>query len=144
MNHQVAQRRGQADGVLEFGQLLPVGVGHRLTQVHDQVAGQVRFRFELLQVILVGLGEDVPIEVLQVVPGHVLAVLAEFDREALKGAGVQAREEALDDELRAQVEPSHLADDLGPEILLGRTHERYSPTSKVPSAARTMSWGVLN
>ena len=29
VDHQVAQGRRQADGVLELGQLLPVGVGHR-------------------------------------------------------------------------------------------------------------------
>ena len=119
VDHQVAQRRRQADGVLELGQLLAVGVGHRGAEVHHQVAGDVGLGLELLEVILVGLGVDVPVEVLEVVAGDVLAMLGELDGEALERAGVQAGQEALDDELGAQVEPGDLADDLGPQVLLG-------------------------
>ena len=122
MDHQVAERRRQADGVLELGQLLPVGVGHRRAQVHDQVAGDVGLGLELLEVILVGLGVDVPVEVLEIVAGDVLAVLGELDGEALKRAGVQAGEEALDDELGPQIEPGDLADDFGPQVFLGGSH----------------------
>jgi hypothetical protein len=45
----------------------------------------------------------VPVKVLDVVAGGVLAVLAELDGEAVEGTRVQAGEEALDDELGAQV-----------------------------------------
>ena len=49
---------------------------------------------------------------LRIVAGRVLAMLAELDREAVKRAGVQALQETLDDELRAQIEPRDLADRL--------------------------------
>ena len=67
VDHQVAERRGQADAVLELGQLLAVGVAHRPGQVHHEVAGQVRLGLELLDVEPVGLGVDVPVDVGDVV-----------------------------------------------------------------------------
>ena len=42
-------------------------------------------------------------QVFQVVTGYILAMLAEFHREAVKWAGVQAGKKTLDDELGAQV-----------------------------------------
>ena len=45
----------------------------------------------LLQVELVGLGPDLPVDVADVVAGHVLAMLGELDREAVVRAGVHAR-----------------------------------------------------
>ena len=99
VDHQVAQRGGQADRVVELGQLLAVGVAHRAAQVHHQVAGDVRLGLELLDVVLVGLGVDQPVDVLGIVAGRVLAMLAELDREAVERAGVQPLQETLDDEL---------------------------------------------
>ena len=98
-DHQVAKGRRQADPVFEFGQLLPVSVSHRGREVHHEVAGQVGLGLELLDVEPVGLGVDVPVDVADVVAGGVLAMLGELDRKALKRAGVQPRDEALDDEL---------------------------------------------
>jgi hypothetical protein len=49
-------------------------------------------------------------------------MLAELDGKAVEGAGVQAGEEALDDEFGAQIEPGHLANDFGPQIFLGSAH----------------------
>ena len=123
MDHQVAEGRRQADAVLELGQLLAVGVGHRGAEVHRQVAGEVRLGLELFEVILVGLGVDVPVEVLEVVAGGVPAVLGEFHGKAVEGTGVQAGEEALDDELGAQVEPRHLADDFRTQVFFGGGHD---------------------
>ena len=99
MDHQVAERRGQADAVLELRQLLAVGVAHRRREVHDEVARQVRLGLELLDVEAVGLGEDVPVDVGDVVAGGVLAVLGELDREPVIRAGVQPAQEPLDNEL---------------------------------------------
>ena len=54
-------------------------------------------------------------------------MLAELDGEAVERAGVQAGQEALDDELGAQVEPGDLADDLGPQVFLGSAHWHHRP-----------------
>src|SRR5208337_3674384 len=129
VDHQVAERSRQADAVLELGQLLAVGVTHRPRQVHHQVAGQVGLGLELLDVEAVGLGVDVPVHIRNVVARGVLAVLGELHREALERAGMQPRDKALDDELGAQVQPRHLADDLGLQILFGGGHGPASSSS---------------
>src|SRR5262249_10901630 len=94
---------------------------------------------ELFKVVFIGLGIDVPVKVLEIVPGHVLAVLAELDREAMERAGVEAGQEPLDDELGAQIKTGHLADDFGAKVFLRRAHRRvpqYSCKSNVPSGAK--------
>ena len=55
-------------------------------------------------------------------------MLAELDRKAVKRAGVQALQEALDDELRAQIEPRDLADDFGLEVFFDGGHGRGEMT----------------
>ena len=67
VDHQVAEGRRQADAVLELRQLLAVGVAHRAGEVHHQVAGQVGLGLKFLDVEPVGLGEDVPVDVGDVV-----------------------------------------------------------------------------
>ena len=126
VDHQVAECRGEADRVFELRQLLPIGVAHRAAQIHHQVAGDVGLGLELLDVVFVGLGVDQPVDVLGIVAGSVLAMLAEFDREALKRAGVQALQETLDDELRAQIEPLDLADHLRLQIFFRGGHGRQT------------------
>ena len=69
MDHQVAQRRGQADAVFELRQLLAIRVAHRAAQIHHQVAGDVGLGLELLDVVLVGLGVDQPVDVSGSSPG---------------------------------------------------------------------------
>ena len=127
VDHQVAERRRQADAVLELGQLLAVSVAHRPRQVHHQVAGQVGLGLELLDVEAVGLGVDVPVDVRDVVAGGVLAVLGELDRETLERAGVQPGDEALDDELGAQIQPRDLADHLGLQVFFGGAGQTEPP-----------------
>src|SRR5207247_9117733 len=61
-------------------------------------------------------------EVLQIVAGHILAMLAELDREAVKWAGVQAGQEAFDDKLGAQIEPGYLANNFRSKIFLRGGH----------------------
>ena len=124
VDHQVAQRRGQANRVLELRQLLPVRVAHRAAQIHHQVAGDVRFRLELLHVVLVGLGVHQPVDVLGIVARRVLAMLAELDRKTVKRAGVETLEKATHDELRAKVEPLDLPNHLRLQISLDGGHDQ--------------------
>src|SRR6202022_3870530 len=77
----------------------------------------------LFEIVFVGLGVDVPVEVLQVVAGDIPAVLGELDAEAVERASVQAGQETLDDELGAQVEPGHLVDDFRSEVLFWTSHD---------------------
>ena len=81
------------------------GVGHRLAGVEQQVRQEVGLLLVLLEVELVGLGPDLPVDVADVVARHVFAVLGELDGEAVVGAGVLARDVPLDDHPRLEVEP---------------------------------------
>jgi hypothetical protein len=116
VDHKVRQSRRETDSVIEFRKLLPVGVGHALRQVHEQVPSDIRFGLVLLDVVAVGLGEDEPVDVFEVVALGVSAVFAEFDAEPVERAGVQTAQKALDDEPGPQVEPRDRADHFRLEI----------------------------
>ena len=59
----------------------------------------------------VGLTEELPVDVARFVAGRVLAIAAEFNREAVIRAAVQADHEAFDDEPRQQFEVIHGGED---------------------------------
>ena len=112
VNHQVTQRRRQTDPIVELGQLLLVRESHRATEVHRQIARDVGFRFELLDVILVRLGVHQPIDILGIVAGGVLAMLTELHRESVKRTRMQPLQKAFDDKLGAQVQAGRSAERL--------------------------------
>ena len=58
----------------------------------------------LLEIDFVGLAEDFPIDVADVVAGDVGAMLGEFDGDALIGRAVHAGHEAFDDKAGPQIE----------------------------------------
>jgi len=84
-------------------------VAHRLAGIDKQVAGEVRFFFVLLEVVAVGLADDLPVDVAQVVARDVLAVLGELDREAVKRAFVQTADVALDNRAGFQLQALQLS-----------------------------------
>ena len=135
VNHQPAEGGRQRDRVVEFGELLPVGVGHRRAGIDREVAGDVGLGLKLLHIVLVGLGVDQPVDVLRVVARGVLAVLAELDREALVGTGMEPLQEALDDELGAEIEPGDLPHHLGLQVFLDRAGHQQSLLAAVTSRA---------
>ena len=66
---------------------------------------QVGLLLVLLEVELVGLGPDLPVDVADVVARHVLAVLGELDGEAVVRAGMHPGDVALDHHAGLQVQP---------------------------------------
>ena len=101
MNHHVAQCGSQADCIIEFGEVLPIGVPHTFREVHQQIALNIRLGLILLDVITVGLGIHEPVDVFRVVSLCITAVFTEFDREAVKGRGMQTLQKSFDDKLGA-------------------------------------------
>ena len=71
----------------------------------NSVAAHVRVFFELLDVVAILLGPDLPIDVAQIVADGIFAVLPEFDRLAEIGAAVQAGQKAFDDMPCPEVQP---------------------------------------
>ncbi len=129
-DHQVTKGRRQADPVFKFRQLLSVSVPHRRREIHHEVARQIRLGLEFLDVKPVGLGVHVPVDVSNVVTGRVLAMLGEFHRETLERAGVQPRDEPLDNESCAQIQPRNLPDHLRLQIFL-RSPRHNKPPDQV-------------
>ena len=139
MHHQVRQCRRQTDGVLELRQLLPVGVGHALRQVHQQIAGDVRLGLILLDVVPVGLGVDEPVDVLRIVPLRVAAMLRKLDAEAVKRRRMQPGQKPLDDEPRTQIQPRYRADNFGLEVGFGTAVHQIHRFAKTDSSLRKVS-----
>ena len=89
--HQVAERRRETPAVLELRQGVVRAVGHRAADVEQQMAVEVRFLFELLDVVTVAARVHLPVDGGERVAGNVLAVLGELDAEAFERAAMQAR-----------------------------------------------------
>src|SRR2546426_9622357 len=79
---------------------------HRAARVHQTHRAQVGLLLELLHEQAVGPGEDLPIEVAQLVTGLIGAVLRELDGEATKRRPVDPAEKALHDPLRHDLDPA--------------------------------------
>ena len=112
--------------------IAPAAVAHAARDVAQQRAAEVRVFLELLDVVAVLLGPDLPVDVAQVVAAGVLAVLAELDRLAEVRAAVHAGEEALDDVPRAEIEPGDPLDRLRMQKSFGIVHR---------GSVRLRGWG---
>ena len=100
---EVGERRGERAGVVALG-VLGRAVAHRAAHVDDEVAAQVRFVLEPLDVVAIGAGEEPPVEIARVVAGRVRAVLAELDGEAVVRTAMDAGVETFDDDAGAQLQ----------------------------------------
>ena len=125
MQRQVRQGGGGHGGVVVLAdERHPIAaadagaVAHGLAGVHQHPEGQVGFFLVLLEVEAAGAAVDLPVEVLEVVAGDVLAVLGELDGEAVIWALVHAGEIALDDEAGLQLQAAHLGEGERIEVAL--------------------------
>jgi len=85
---------------------------HGLAEVHAKIAGDVGFGLELFDVVLVGLGEDEPIDVFGVVAVGIAAMFGEFHRKAMEWARVETLQKSFHHKLGAQIQPLDLINDL--------------------------------
>ena len=75
----------------------PRAVSHRLAGIDQEPGDEVRLLLVLLQVEPLGAAEDLPVDVLDVVAGRVLAVLGELDGEAVPRTAMAAGQVPLHD-----------------------------------------------
>src|SRR6266481_3426463 len=68
------------------------------------MATQVGFVFEFFDVITIAPCEQPPIEIARIIPGRVLAVFSELNREAVIRTAMNARPEALNNDASAQLQ----------------------------------------
>ncbi len=98
LDHHVRKRRGKIGGVLDLPNVPRRCVLHRATRIHHDVRFEIRLLFVLLDVVAIGLTVNLPVNVFDLITGHVLPMLSELDAEAVIGTLVQACDEAFDDE----------------------------------------------
>ena len=108
---EVGQRSGEVGGV---GQLrhLARAVAHRRADVHEEVEAGVGLVLELLDVVAIRPGEELPIDVGGVVARHVGPVLHELHADALVRALVQPGDEPLHDAPRQQLQVGDAGEDV--------------------------------
>ena len=61
------------------------GIGHGSGGIEQEDGAEIGFLFVLFDDVAVGAGEDLPVEVFEFIAGGVLAVLDEFDGQAVVG-----------------------------------------------------------
>ena len=105
--------RGGALGVFEFRQRGAVAaIAHAFAGVQQQVADEVGFFLVLLEIVLVGLAENFPIDVAQIVALGILAMLGELDRETVVRTAMHAGDIAFDNQPGTQLKPLQLSERL--------------------------------
>jgi hypothetical protein len=82
----------------------PIAIIHRLTGIEQDRAFEIRLFLVFLDVESVGLGPDFPVDVANIVARRVFAVRGELDCKAVIRTTVLPRDEAFDDEPRADVQ----------------------------------------
>ena len=117
VEHQVRQGGGEVAGVAELAQFAALE-RHRLGAIDEDVGAEVRLVLEELDVVLVGAGEDLPVDGAGIVAGRVGAVVEVLDGEAVVGAAVAARQEPLDDLARHQLHVADAGEAFGVEVFL--------------------------
>ena len=90
-------------------------VAHRVGTINEQPANEVGFQFVLLEVQPFLPAEHLPVDVPDVVPGDILAVLGELDRKAVLFAAVPAGKDPLDRPPGAQFKGPDFRKDIGIE-----------------------------
>ena len=100
---EIGERHGQEPAVVELGDAVRA-VAHGGAGIEHQRELRVGFAAIALQVSALGAGEDVPIDVAQIVAGRVGAILGEFLAESEVGRTMQARDKAVHHGLGDQVQ----------------------------------------
>ena len=93
--HQIRKARREHRTVVQLGDTVRC-VPHRRADVEQQMAIEVRLLLELLDVIPVAPGVDLPVDRREIVAGQVLPIFRELDAEALERAAMKTRQEPFD------------------------------------------------
>ena len=116
LQQQVREGRGQVGAPLELAHL-PGLEGHRLGAIEQDGGTEVGLILKELDVILVGAGEDLPVQRPQLVAGHIGAMIEVLDGEAVIRRTMPAGEKTLDDLASDQLQVAKAREAVGVEEL---------------------------
>ena len=88
------------------------GKRHRRARVEYERRRHVRRLAKLFRVDAVGPRDELPVDVLQIVAGPIVAILTELRAVAVKRTSMQSRHEPLDDDSRNQLQIAYSSQDL--------------------------------
>src|SRR5678815_5253978 len=100
---EVSEARSRSPGVVELRSVLR-GILHRLARIHQDVSDEIRLLLVLLHIITVASAQDFPVEMTDIVAGHVFTMLREFHSEAAERRAMSAGHITLDDLSRLDAE----------------------------------------
>ncbi len=117
LRRQIGQRCGEEARIIEFADLARA-IRHRRAGIEQNQQLHVRLALEPLQIETLGAGEDVPVDVAQIVALHVLLIFGELLAETELRRTVQSRDEPVHYRLRDEVERRNGSEYCGIEKLL--------------------------
>ena len=104
---EIGKRGGERPGIIGFGVREGPEV-HRFTGVQQQQTPQVGLVLEAFDIVPVGPGKQLPVEMSQVISLRVLPIFGEFDRKSVVRTAIESRHETLDDMTSSQFERPQL------------------------------------
>ena len=108
LDRHVRQRRGHGGGMIVLGpgvfSVADRAESHRFAGIDDDEQMQICLFQILLEIDLVGLAEDLPVDVAGVVAGHVGPMLRELDGDSLVWRAMHPGHQSFDDEPGPQVQ----------------------------------------
>jgi len=121
-DHHVRQGRGKISAVIDLFYLRRRSIFHRPADIKQEIRLEVRFLFVLLDVVPVSPAEDLPVDVLDFIAPHVLAMLRELDTETMIGALMKAGNKTFDDEPGPELHVGESGNNVGKQISRGAFH----------------------
>ena len=115
---EMAERSGRGGPHLELAEGAGP-VGHRGARIEHEQSRDIGLFLVALDIVAVHASEDLPVEMAQVIAGNVFAMLNELHAEAVAGALVLARQEAIDDALGYQLQTRKTRNELRVEESFG-------------------------
>jgi len=115
--NKIRQGGGGGGGVVELGDFRFAGIPHRIRPIHHQVAGKASLLFVALDIVSVRFAVDLPVQMPQVVTGHVLPVFRELHADPMVGGAMAAREEPLYHQTGSQFQAGYFVQDPRIQIL---------------------------
>ena len=110
MDEQMRERRSKPAGVVKARHVVGRRKFHGSGRVHDEVAAQVRIRFEFTNEVFVRAGEHAPVEEFQVVAGSVFTILRELDGRATSRRAMQPSDGAEHGRADGELQPGEAGD----------------------------------
>jgi hypothetical protein len=99
VKNQIGQRRGEAFRIFQLRKRGTIALKlHALASVEQEITNQIGLLLVLLQVVLVGLAKDFPIDIPEIVAGDIFPVLGKLNGKAMIRTAMCPGHKSFDDD----------------------------------------------